>query len=134
MPAAPIASERPAAMSQESIYEYALADGTRRFYFKYRKSDGSGGTKRGFKTRRAARTARQRVMASVARGDIRTARTCLADDFDAWLERRRPYLTEGTWCDYEVHGRKRIKPFFGEMTITALAAATTERWMTQLAD
>ena len=96
-------------MSQESIYPYVLADGSTLYYFKYRKSDGSAGTKRGFPSRREARRARQRMMAAVDRGEVRAARDSFADFFDRWLTGRRPYLEDRTWRDYEVNGRARLK-------------------------
>jgi hypothetical protein len=41
--------------------------------------------------------------------------------FDSpWLSARKPYLTAGTWRDYKIHGRVRIKPFMGELGVRRL--------------
>ena len=122
-------------MSHESIYPYQLADGSTRYYFKYRKSDGSPGTKRGFTSRREARRARLRVMAAVDRGEVRACRDTFAVYFDRWLVMRRPYLEEGTWRDYRVHGEKRLKPAFGAMKLGAVDEAVIRDWVAeQIAD
>ena len=34
-----------------------------------------------------------------------------------WLTHRRPYLEPGTWSGYEIHGRKRLVPAFGSVSL-----------------
>ena len=41
--------------------------------------------------------------------------------WERWLARRRPYLEQGTWADYEVHGRKRLLPAFADKRLGALS-------------
>jgi hypothetical protein len=41
---------------------------------------------------------------------VATDRTS-ASYFDEWLAEHRPRLEEGTYRDYEIHGRLRLKPF-----------------------
>jgi integrase len=119
----------------EGIYEYVLADGSTRFRVLYRKSDSSQGQRRGFTSRREARRWRAEISTRAARGEVKpTPKATFAELFDNWLERRKPYLEPGTWRDYEVHGRRRIKPFFGAMKATAIERDTVERWLAGLTD
>ena len=101
--------------ASESIYPYETKAGTR-YLFKYRRSDGTSDTKRGFASRAAARKARRSHVSAVERGEVRVCREDFATFFDSWLRGRRPFLSPGTFANYRVHGEKRLKPAFGSET------------------
>lgn len=99
--------------------------------FKYRRSDGSSGTKRGFASRTAARKARRQLVGAIERGEVRVCREDFATFFDSWLRGRRPFISPGTFADYGVHGEKRLKPAFGERKPPELTTAEIREWMAE---
>ena len=58
---------------RDAVFSYRTKRGTR-YGFKFRQSDGTSSTRRGFISRRAARTAKAGVEESIRRGEIRVAR------------------------------------------------------------
>jgi hypothetical protein len=56
----------------------------------------------------------------------RVAKPRSASSFPGWLRARRPYLTAGTPADYEVHGRKRLLPHFGERRLTTITTSPSK--------
>ncbi len=116
--------------SSESIYPYETKAGTR-YLFKYRRSDGSSDTKRGFASRSAARKARRQLVGAIERGEVRVCREDFATYFDAWLHGRRPFLSPGTLSDYRNHGEKRLKPAFGRVRPAELTTADVREWMSE---
>ncbi|MGO9959990.1 MAG: hypothetical protein ACLP50_29110 [Solirubrobacteraceae bacterium] len=100
----------------DGIYPYETAAGTR-WRFVYRRSDGTQTTKRGFSSERAARDARRRLVEQVERGEVRHTKATFGDYWERWLAHRRPYLEPGTWSGYEIHGRKRLVPAFGSLSL-----------------
>jgi hypothetical protein len=98
--------------SGNGIYAYDTTEGVR-YRFVFRQSDGTQSNRRGFTTRRAAATARRRLVASIERGEVKASRATFGEFWARLLEERRPYLTAGSMVDYETHGRRRLLPAFG---------------------
>lgn len=120
-------------MARGSIYSRELRDGTVVFDVRYRSSNGAQRHKRGFRRRRDAERYLNEQLASVDRGDVVVTSTTFAAYFDAWLAEHRPRLEDGTYRDYEITGRKRLKPFFGEMKLCAITQRDVRRWVAELA-
>ncbi len=57
----------------DGVYAYETKDGPR-YRFSFRQADGTLSTRRGFTSRRAAVTARRRLVESIARGEVKPAR------------------------------------------------------------
>jgi integrase len=114
------------------VYAYKTKDGVR-YRFLFRQSDGTLSTRRGFTSRRAAVTARRRLVESIERGEVKAARETFGEFWARYLEERRPYLTAGTMTDYESHGRKRLLPAFGSMPLTRIDEAAIRRWLRAIA-
>jgi integrase len=110
------------------VYPYATGDGTR-WYFKARGSEGTQVTRRGFTSERAARDARRRLTEQVERGELRHTRESFGDYWARWLARRKPYLEAGTWHAYEIDGRKRLLPAFGEIPLGRLFPEHVRSWV-----
>jgi hypothetical protein len=68
----------------------------------------------------------------VSQGSVYVSRMTFGEFFPAWLRARRPYLTAGTWADYEVHGRKRLLRHFGERRLTTITTFEVRDWMLEL--
>jgi integrase len=114
--------------STPNIYSYETSEGTR-WRYSYRDSRGRLSTKRGFLTERAAARDREERMGRVRQGTVVVSRMTFGEFFPEWLRRRRPYVTAGTWADYEVHGRKRLLPHFGESRLTAITTFEVTDWL-----
>jgi len=95
--------------SSGGVYPYETASGTRWRYVT-RRSDGSSTSKRGFTSESAARIARRRITEKKERGEIVHTKETFGGFFPRWLNRRKPYLSEGTWNAYERDGRLRLLP------------------------
>jgi integrase len=119
-------------MAQGSIYPRQLKDGTTVYDARYRTSDGRPAQKRGFRRRREAQAWLHQRLAAVERGEVISDRREFADYFDAWLAEHRPRLEDGTYRDYETHGRLRLKPFFGERRLAVITAADVRRYVSEL--
>jgi integrase len=91
------------------VYPYETTSGSKWRYV-VRRSDGSMTSKRGFATEKAARDARRRAVERTERGEVRHTRETFGAFWPRWLERRKPYLEEGTWSAYERDGRLRLLP------------------------
>lgn len=111
--------------STPNAYPHETSDGTR-WRYSYRYSRGRPSSKRGFATERAATRDREQRMGRVRQGAVYVSRMTFGEFFPAWLRTRRPYLAAGTWADYEVHGRKRLVPHFGERRLTAITTSKRE--------
>jgi integrase len=116
----------------DGVYPYALADGSVRFYVKYRTSNGVARTRRGFRSERAAARWRTQTLAAVYRGEIVALPGTFAERFDAWLAEHRPRIEPGTHRDYRVHGERRLKPFFGAMRPAAITPTDVRRYVADL--
>jgi integrase len=119
-------------MARGSIHAYRLADGSERWMVMYRTSNGVQRSKRGFKGHREAEAFLNQMMAAVDRGQVVSAKDSFAQYIDHWLEEHRPRLEPGTCREYEAHIERRLKPFFGEMRLTAIAPTDVRRYVSEL--
>jgi integrase len=117
--------------STPNVYPYETSDGLR-WRYSYRDSRGRLSTKRGFYSERAAARDREERMGRVRQGTVVVSRATFGEFFPEWLRGRRPYLTAGTWADYEVHGRKRLLPHFGDSRLTAITTFDVRDWLLEL--
>jgi integrase len=102
-----------------SVYRYETASGGRWRYV-VRRSDGSMTSKRGFASEKAARDARRRAVERTERGEVRHTREAFGAWWSRWLERRKPYLEQGTWSAYERDGRLRLLPVLENLSLVHL--------------
>jgi integrase len=119
--------------ASHGVYRYETKAGLR-WRLLYRRSDGSLTSRRGFASRRAALDARRGMVESVRRGEILAARETFADFYAAFLETKRPYITHGTWVDYEIHGRKRLLPLLGVLKLSDIDEDRVRAWMARMAE
>jgi Phage integrase, N-terminal SAM-like domain len=117
-----------AGSSTPNVYPYETSRGTR-WRYSYRDSRGRLSTKRGFLAERGAARDREERMGRVRQGAVVISRMTFGEFFPDWLRRRRPYVTAGTWADYEVHGRKRLLPRFGPSRLTAITMFEVTDWL-----
>lgn len=117
----------------DGIYSYETAAGVR-WRFVYRRSDGTQTTKRGFSSQRAARDARRRLVEQVERGEVRHTKETFGDYWARWLTHRRPYLEPGTWSGYEIHGRKRLVPAFGSLSLGDVGVDAVRAFASELSE
>ena len=99
--------------STPNVYPYETTAGTR-WRYSYRDSRGRASSKRGFASERSAARDREQTLARARDRGLFVSRLTFGEFFPGWLRARKPYLVWGTWADYEVHGRKRLLPHFGE--------------------
>jgi integrase len=105
--------------SSGSVYAYETTAGTR-WRCSVRRSDGSFTSKRGFTSKRAALDARRRLTEKQERGEVRHTKETFGAFWSRWLDRRKPYLEEGTWRAYERDGRLRLVPALDEVPLGRL--------------
>jgi Phage integrase, N-terminal SAM-like domain len=117
----------------DGIYPYDTAGGIR-WRFVYRRSDGTQTTKRGFSSQRAARDARRRLVEQVERGEVRHTKETFGDYWARWLTHRRPYLEPGTWSGYEIHGRKRLVPAVGSLSLGDVGVDAIRAFASELSE
>jgi hypothetical protein len=121
----------------DGIYAYETRGGTRsRSVFRhrsvFRQSDGTLSTRRGFTSRRAAATARRRLVESIERGEVKVARETFEPFWLGLLEERRPYVTKGSAEDFEAHGRKRLLPSLGSTPLARIDERMVRHWMDEM--
>jgi integrase len=114
-----------------AIYAYSTKAGVR-YRFAFRQSDGKLSTRRGFTCRRAAATARRRLVESIERGEVKVARESFETFWLRLLEERRPYMTKGSAEDFETHGRKRLLPSLGATPLARVDEQLVRRWMDEM--
>jgi integrase len=119
--------------SQGGVYPYRTAQGTRWRYV-VRRSDGKQTSKRGFTSPRAAREACRRLVEQIDRGEVRHTKQTFASWWDGWLRHRKPYLEPNAWRAYEVDGRKRLVPAFGDVRLDKLSVEQVRTWMDEQAE
>ena len=127
----PTAAPVPSAAAGDGIYAYETRAGTR-FRFVFRQSDGTLSTRRGFTSRRAAATARRRLVESIERGEVKVARETFEAFWLRLLEEKRPYMTKGSAEDFEAHGRKRLLPSLGAVPLARVDEQLVRRWMDEM--
>ena len=121
----------PSAAAEDGIYAYETRAGTR-FRFVFRQSDGALSTRRGFTSRRAAATARRRLVESIERGEVKVARETFETFWLRLLEEKRPYMTRGSAEDFQAHGRKRLLPSLGAVSLARVDEKLVRRWMDEM--
>jgi integrase len=99
-----------------------------------RRSDGKQTSKRGFTSPRAAREACRRFVEQIDRGEVRHTKQTFASWWDGWLAHRKPYLEPNAWRAYEVDGRKRLVPAFGDIRLDKLSVEQVRTWMDEQAE
>jgi integrase len=119
------------ASSTPNVYPYETSNGVR-WRYTYRDSRGRQSSKRGFRSEREAARDRERTVGRVHQGGVYISRLTFGDFFPSWLRTRRPYVTPGTWQGYEVQGRLRLVPTFGERRLTALSTFEVRDWLLEL--
>ncbi|HWT92332.1 MAG TPA: site-specific integrase [Solirubrobacteraceae bacterium] len=119
-------------MARGSIYPRKLKDRTTVYDVRYRTSNGVAKQKRGFRKEREAVKYLNAQMAAVDRGEVVAGGLTFAEYFDDWLAEHRPRIEEGTYRDYEVHGRLRLKPFFGSKRLEAITQKDVRRYVADL--
>ncbi len=129
----PAARSREKGRRADGVYSYATSAGVR-WRFVYRRSDGSQTTKRGFPSEKVARDARRRLIEQIERGELRHTKETFDSYWTRWLERRRPYLESNTWRGYDVDGRLRLLPAFGQMPLTRIGVDDVRRLVATLAE
>ena len=120
------------ARARDGIYAYETTAGTR-WRFVFRQSDGKASTRRGFTSRAAAATARRRLVESISRGEVKVARETFGAFWARMLEQRRPYLTTGSFADFEAHGRTRLLPTFATVPLTRIDEDLVRAWLATMA-
>jgi hypothetical protein len=91
------------------VYPYETGSDTRWRYV-VRRSDGNMTSKRGFASEKAAHDARRRTIERTERDELRHTKETFGAFWSRWLERRKPYLEDGTSVAYERDGRLRLLP------------------------
>jgi integrase len=119
--------------SQGGVYPYRTTQGTRWRYV-VRRNDGKQTSKRGFTSPRAAREACRRLVEQIDRGEVRHTKQTFASWWDGWLKHRKPYLEPNAWRAYEVDGRKRLVPAFGDTRLDKLGVEQVRTWMDEHAE
>jgi hypothetical protein len=99
----------------------------------FRQSDGTLSSRRGFASRRAAATARRRLLESIERGEVKVARERFGALWARLLAERRPYLTAGSFVDFETHGRKRLLPAFADVSLAGVDEDRVRAWLGAMA-
>ena len=112
----------------DGIYAYGTTAGVR-FRFVFRQSDGALSSRRGFTSRRAAATARRRLVESIDRGEVTVARETFGVFWARLLQERRPYLTSGSFVDFQTHGRKRLLPALGDVPLAGMDEDRVRAWL-----
>ena len=122
-------------MAKGSIYSRTLSDGkTTVFDVRYRTSDGRPKQRRGFRSYREGEKWLNQTIAAVDRGEVLGHRETFESYFDRWLREHKPRLEAGTHADYEVHGRLRLKPYFGSKRLTAITPSLVRQYVAELVD
>jgi len=115
----------------DGIYPYETSAGLR-FRFLFRQSDGKLSSRRGFMSRQSAATARRRLVESIERGEVKVARETFEEFWKRLLEERRPYLTKGSFEDFQTHGHKRLLPILGATPLARIDEPQVRRWMAEM--
>jgi integrase len=103
----------------DGVFPYKTTAGTRHG-FKFRQSDGTSSTRRGYTSQRAARAGTRELEESIRRGEVKVARESFETFWNRFLADRKPYLVRGTYHNYEVQGRKRLLPHLGRKRLSAI--------------
>jgi len=124
---------RVATAAGDAIYAYETKAG-RRYRFVFRQSDGALSSRRGFVSRRAAATARRKLIESIERREVTVCREDLESFWERFVMDKRPYLTPGSHLDLVTHGRKRLLPFFGPDQLSSIDSERVRAWLTTMVE
>jgi integrase len=95
--------------SSGGVYPYQTDSGTK-WRCSIRRSNGKFTSKRGFPSPTAAANWRRRQTEKVERREVIHTKETFGGFWPRWLDRRKPYLEEGSWEAYERDGRLRLLP------------------------
>jgi integrase len=70
---------------------------------------------------------------SIERGEVKVARESFGMFWTRLLEERRPYLTAGSFIDFETHGRKRLLPTFADVPLARMDEDRVREWLAVMA-
>ena len=112
----------------DGVFPYDTRAGVR-YGFKFRQSDGSSSTRRGFRSRKIARAEKRKLEESIRRGEVKVARESFEAFWNRLLAERQPYLTKGGYQDMETHGRLRLLPFFGPHRLSQIDEVLVREWL-----
>jgi integrase len=115
------------------VYPYPTADGTR-WRCKVKRSDGTWTNKRGFTSQTAAANYRRRQTERVERREVIHTKETFGEFWPRWLERRKPYLEEGTWAAYERDGRLRLMPVLESVPLERMQLEHVQELMDQMVE
>ncbi len=115
------------------VYPYRTAAGTR-WRSVYTRSDGKLTSKRGFTSPTAAATWRRRQIERVERREVVHTKETFGDFWSQWLDRRKPYLEDGTWGAYERDGRIRLLPVLESVRLDRIDVEDVQELMDQMVE
>jgi integrase len=118
------------ARTYPGVYEYATKEG-RRYRFAFRDSNGKPSSKRGFLSPQAAFSAKTKLSGKIDAGTVHVSAETFAEYFPTWLRGRKPFLTSGSYLDYDNHAKKRLIPRFGPMRIDRITRADVRDWLVE---
>ncbi len=118
---------------QGGVYPYRTEAGTR-WRVVYERSDGKLTSKRGFTSPTAAANWRRRQVEKVERREVIHTKEAFGDFWPRWLDRRKPYLEEGTWEAYERDGRLRILPVLESLRLDRMEVDDVQELMDRMVE
>ena len=119
--------------SNNGVYPYETASGTR-WRCVVKRSDGKLTSKRGFPSQTAAANWRRRQNEKVERREVIHTKETFGGFWPRWLDRRKPYLEEGTWGAYERDGRLRLLPVLESVPLASMAVEHVHELMDQMTE
>jgi hypothetical protein len=124
-----IENQLPADAQAAGVYCYATRQGVR-WRVAVDQPGGTVTTRRGYLTYEAAARARARLSRTrPIGGDV-----SFASFWRRWLADKQPYLTEGSLEDLEGHGRKRLPPHLGHISVGAISEQDIRDWLARMID
>lgn len=119
-------------MARGSVYPRQLTSGATVYDVRYRSSNGKQCHKRGFTRKREADQYLSDQLSLVGQGKVIASGIRFAAYWDPWLEQHRARIEPGTWQDYEIHGRLRLKPYFGQMKLSQITTRDVRTYVAEL--
>jgi integrase len=104
------------------VYPYPAAGGRTLYRAFYTDSSGVARQKRGFTSPSSAAKFRARMQVRAERGELRITRETFAEHFDRWLKGH--VVASATRGGYRSAGERRLKPYFGELRLSAITVRT----------
>jgi integrase len=119
--------------SNNGVYPYQTASGTR-WRCVVKRSDGTTTNKRGFKSPTAAANYRRRQTEKVERREVIHTKETFGEFWPRWLDRRKPYLEDGTWAAYERDGRLRLMPVLESVPLERMEVEQVHELMDEMVE